>query len=226
MASRRCSKASWAVCRCLVWGWVKGLGPVVNLVDGVSPPGQWCIIGVAGSQVVDIPQQVSPAALYGAVVMVVGSVEVADQRAGGIAQHLVHHRLASVPPQEVSVGGCTAGPHVAVVSILAPAGLIGMDHWAGADLVQDLIHCALGPLRRTLDRSHDGSHAEAQPMDGAQIPLDGANGQSGLLSERGDQADQVDPQTLLAHSPRRPVALGADSGVGKLDNSWRYRRAR
>ncbi len=36
-------------------------------------------------------------------------------------------------------------------------------------------------------------------MDGAQIPLDGANGQSGLLSERGDQADQVDPQTLLAH---------------------------
>ncbi len=35
-------------------------------------------------------------------------------------------------------------------------------------------------------------------MDGAQIPLDGANGQSGLLPQRGDQADQVDTQALLA----------------------------
>ncbi len=36
-------------------------------------------------------------------------------------------------------------------------------------------------------------------MDGAQIPLDGANGQSGLLSQRGDQTDQVDTHALLAH---------------------------
>ena len=58
-----------------------GFGPVVNPVDGVGPPGQWRIIGVAGALVVDVPQQVGPAALLGAVIMVVGSVAIADQYA-------------------------------------------------------------------------------------------------------------------------------------------------
>ena len=49
--------------------------------------------------------QLDPAALYGADVMVVGSVEIADQDAGSAGvESLVHRGLTPVPPQEVSVG--------------------------------------------------------------------------------------------------------------------------
>ena len=33
-----------------------------------------------------------------------------------------------------------------------------MDHWAGADAVQDRGPCRLGPLRRAMDGAHDGPH--------------------------------------------------------------------
>ena len=72
-------------------GMSAGSGPVVNPVDGVGPPGQWRSIGVEGAQVMDVPQQVGPAALLGAIIMVVGSVAIADQYSGeSIAQRLVH----------------------------------------------------------------------------------------------------------------------------------------
>ena len=73
-----------------------------------------------------------------------------------------------------------------------------MYHWAGADAVHNPSHHRLGPLRRAMDGAHDGSHAKAQLMHGVQIPLDDSNGQSGLLPQRGDQAEQVDAETLLA----------------------------
>ena len=42
----------------------------------------------------DVPQQVGPAALLGAVVVMVGGIEVADQHPGELlAQDLVHHLL-------------------------------------------------------------------------------------------------------------------------------------
>ena len=139
-----------------------GFGPVVNLVDGVGPLRQWRVIGVEGSQVVDVPHQMNPAALLGAVVMVVGSVEIADQHTGeGVAQSFIHHFLVATPPQEVALRWCAESPHVAVVAILTPAGLVGMDHWAGADLGQDPVHCGLGLLRSAMYRSHDCSQAEA-----------------------------------------------------------------
>ena len=67
-------------------------------------------------------------------------------------------------------------------------------------------------------------------MDGAQIPLDGANGQSGLLSQRGNQADQVDAQALLAQ--RHTVQLGWGqtaasagwAGAGDIDVLGNFRR--
>ena len=52
-------------------GMSAGFGPVVNPVDGVGPPGQWRIIGVEGAQVVDVSQQMGPAAV------------VWDRRSGG-----------------------------------------------------------------------------------------------------------------------------------------------
>ena len=73
-----------------------------------------------------------------------------------------------------------------------------MDHWAGADAVQDRGHRWLGPLRGLVNGAHDGPHAAAQLMHGVQIPLDAADGQPPLFPQRGDQAEQVDAETLLA----------------------------
>ena len=123
--SSRCSRDSCATAHCFSRGSSEGFGLTVEAVDRVSPPGQWFVIGVEGSQVVDVPQQVDPAALFGAVVMVVGGIAVADQAAHGVAQHLVHHRFAPVTPQEVALGRRAEGTHVAVVAILTPARFIG-----------------------------------------------------------------------------------------------------
>ena len=71
-----------------------------------------------------------------------------------------------------------------------------MDHWAGADAVHNPSHRWLGLLRGLVNGAHNGPHAEAQLMDGAQIPLDAADGQPPLFPQRGDQADQVDAQAL------------------------------
>ena len=114
----------------------------------------------------DVPQEMAPAALYGAVVMVVGGVEVADQDAGaGVAQRLVHHGLAPVPSQEVALAGRAESDwskiaHVAVVAVLTPARFVGVDHRTGADLGQDFGHCGLGLLGGAMHRVHDGPRAE------------------------------------------------------------------
>ena len=73
-----------------------------------------------------------------------------------------------------------------------------MDHWAGADAVQDRGHRWLGLLRGLVNGAHDGPHAAAQLMHGVQIPLDAADGQPPLFPQRGDQAEQVDAEALLA----------------------------
>ena len=44
---------------------VEGFGLGIELVDCPSPLGQWFILWVEGLQVVDVPQQVGPAALLG-----------------------------------------------------------------------------------------------------------------------------------------------------------------
>ena len=76
--------------RCFL-GMGEGSGPAVEFQDGVSPLGQWRIIRVEGAQVVDVPQQVGPAPLLGAIVIVVSGVEIADQYSGeSIAQRLVY----------------------------------------------------------------------------------------------------------------------------------------
>ena len=59
----------------------EGFGLAVELVDGVNPLRQPVSLGIECARAVDVPQQVCPAALFGAVVVVVGSVEVANQHA-------------------------------------------------------------------------------------------------------------------------------------------------
>ena len=125
----------------LFLGMGEGFGLSVEPVDGFGPLGQLAVIGVEALQVVDVPQQVGPAPLFGAVVMVVGGVEIADQHPREpVAEDFIHHRLASATPQEVAVGGRAERPHIAVGAVLPPAGLIGVDHGAAADALHDARH--------------------------------------------------------------------------------------
>ena len=95
----------------------------------------------------DVPQQVGPAALLGASVMMVGGVEVADQYpAKGLSQGLVHHLLVAASAEVVPLDGSRKGRDVAVDPVLTPAGLIGLDHRAGSNTLQDLGHCQLDLL--------------------------------------------------------------------------------
>ncbi len=127
--------------------------------------------------------------------------------------------------QEVALGGGAEGPHVTVVSVLPPAGLIGTDHRTASDPFHDVGHDRLGSVGHPWCGGHDGAHAETPTMHRSQVPLDGTEGQPGLFPQRGNQADQVDPQALLAQHHlvqlRRgnppPLALGAGAGdIGVL----------
>ena len=71
------SGAPWS---CLRMGERPGLD--IELMDCRGPLGQRGVLGVERHQVVDVPQQVRPAPLLRAIVMVVGSVEIADQYSG------------------------------------------------------------------------------------------------------------------------------------------------
>ncbi len=119
--------------------------------------------------------------------------------------------------QEVALGGGAEGPHVTVVSVLPPAGLIGTDHRTASDPFHDVGHHPLG----SVGHPWCGAHAETQLMDGVQIPLDGADRQPTLLPQHDNQADQIDPQTLLAQNHavqlRRGDAAASTSRTGASD---------
>ena len=120
--------------------------------------------------------------------------------------------------QEVALGGGAEGPHVTVVSVLPPAGLVGTDHRTASDPFHDVGHHPLG----SVGHPWCGAHAETPTMHRSQVPLDGTEGQPGLFPQRGNQADQVDPQALLAQHHlvqlRRwhPAAMTLGAGAGDI----------
>ena len=97
-----------------------------------------------------------------------------------------------------------------------------MDHRTASDAFQNACQFSLGLASHPLRGVHDGSQAETQPMHGVQVPLDGAERQPGLLPQGGNQADQVDPQALLAHHHvlqlrgGRTTALALWAGAGDI----------
>ena len=99
--------------------------------------------------------------------------------------------------------------HVAVVSVFTPAGLIGVDHRAASDTLQYARQFGLRFASHFACGIYDGAQAEAQPMHGVQVPLDGAQRQPSLLPQGRNQADDVDPQTLLAHHHAVQLRFGA-----------------
>ena len=98
-----------------------------------------------------------------------------------------------------------------------------MDHRTASDPFHDGGQFSLGLLGHFAGGVHDGPQAEVQTMHRVQVPLDGAPGQPGLFPEGGNQADQVDPQTLLAQRHallsrwRNAAALAPSTGAGDID---------
>ena len=92
------------------------------------------------------------------------------------------------------------------MSVLTPARFIGVNHRTGPDLGQYARHLGLALLSGAMHCIDDSALADVQPMDDAQILPDDANGQPSLFPERGNQADQIDAEALLAH--HHAVQLG------------------
>ena len=142
--------------------------------------------------------------------MVVSGIEVTDQDpAEGIAQRLVYYFLVSTPAQKVPVGGGAEGPDVAVDPVLAPAGFVGVHHWAASDPVQYLRQRRLSLLGHLVNRPDDGAQAQGQPMHGLQVPLDGAQGQPSFFPQGGNPAEQVDSQPMFTQGHPAQVRLGS-----------------
>ena len=111
-------------------------------------------------------------------------------------------------PQEIPLGGSAESPSVAIGAILPPAGLVGVDHRAAPDALQNPVHRRLGLPGHLVDGPDDGAEAQAQLVDGPQIPLDGAEGQPPLFPQGRHQAEQVDAQPLFPQRHPAQVHLG------------------
>ena len=112
------------------------------------------------------------------------------------------------------------------MSVFAPAGLIGVDHWAASDVFQYARQFSLGIASHFSGGSHDGPQAEAQPVHRAQIPLDGADGQPAFFPQGGNQADDVDAEPLPTQRHAVLSRSGADRAVGTGDRCGPGRRTR
>ena len=110
-----------------------------------------------------------------------------------------------------------------------------MDHWAGADAVQQLGHRRLGLVRGLMAGVHYGADTEVQLVDGAEIPLDAADGQPACFPQGGDETDCdetdcVAAETLPTHDHAvqfrlgQPALLTHWAGSGDLDVLGNLRR--
>ncbi len=97
--------------------------------------------------------------------------------------------LKSLPPAR------TGGPNVAVSPVLPPTRLIGVDHRAGPDALQDLAHFRPSLPGNLVDGPDDGPNAQFQLMKRSQIPLDCPYGQPSLFPQGRDQTHQSLPRT-------------------------------
>ena len=122
------------------------------------------------------------------------------------------------------------------MSILPPDRLVGMaigqrSHRTAWDPFYDVGQRRLGLLGHSVGGGHAGPHAETQPVHRVQVPLDDAERQPGFFPQRGDQADQVDPQTLFAQHhalqlrwrhTAAPAAWAGASDVGVFGDCHRH----
>ena len=153
-----------------------------------------------------------PAALFGAIIMVVGSVEIAQYSGESIAQGFIHHRFAAAPPQEVAFGGGAESPDVPWA--LTPAG----DHRAGAD-----VH---NPSHRCWARCAVRWMALTMAPTWAQLMHARYHWTCGWAAAPGGRAEQVEPSALFPITTpsarrRHPGQIRATIDVGNFRRTWR-----
>src|SRR3981189_224003 len=92
-----------------------------------------------------------PAPLFDAGIVVVGTVEVADERADPVRpEDLIDHLLIPSSTQEIPLGRGTKGPDVAIDPVFAPTGLIASHDRALLDGRSDVLDRHLRALGNLL----------------------------------------------------------------------------
>lgn len=181
-------------------------------VDRLSPDSQIGILGMRDAQIVDIVQQMDPAALVGADMNVVGAVAITNQRAPIVrAQDCLDHRSGSAPViVEVAHPRGTDGPVPAIAPFLPPARLVGMDHWTAPDLGSQLRQHRLGPLVHRPQQADQGAQPQMQPMDRLQQPLDRPERQPTDGVKAGDGGDGLGADPVLSDHLVAEMQRGGD----------------
>src|SRR5947209_5311394 len=114
-------------------------------------------------------------------------------------------------------------PNRAVLAVFSPSGFIGLHRRAGADLLLECIQVRLHLLFEPVQELHDLANADADPMQGEQVHLDLANGQTHHRAQGGDQtsqshADASLPDHLLVEIHRSFIPVVA-SGTPPLGDA-------
>src|SRR5215217_4797163 len=159
-----------------------------------------------------------PAALMLAGILIVAAVEIAHQMAREFAtQDAFHHRL----PTAVIIfivayrllTGRTEGPNVAILAILTPAGLVGMQDRAGARLLLERVDLALQRPPYRMQQFNHFAGADGQLMNQPQIGLDAAHRQAQRQGQKRHQAGNARADPALPEDLSAQVKLRAAPGV-------------
>jgi len=173
-ASKRRSQWRWAASRSASTGLRKATAARVALLHAGGPAPQASVGGVHARQFVDLAQQMRPAALMQARIVVVGGVEVGHQHPGEVVpQRGVHHRLVPSAADEIALRRRAEGPDVAVPPLLSPAGLVAVDHGARLHLGLNLLDGRLALLGDPLQHRSQPAQAQLDLVHARQIALDG-----------------------------------------------------
>jgi hypothetical protein len=93
--------------------------------------------------------------------------------------------------------GVARGPDVAVVPVLAPAGLVRVHHGTRLHALAYLVHLRPPVPGDAVPDGHQFATAQLKVVNGLQVPLDRPQRQPPLLGQRRNQAHQPNAQALL-----------------------------
>lgn len=193
------------------------------LVEGkdlLHPRDDYPIARVLLPQLLEVPYKVRPAALMLAQVVVVPTVEVADQNTIELLpKRRFRHMMPSALVAQVETG-CRIGktPHISVHSILAPTGLVCMDERTIPQFILQLLIERLALARQCMQQFGDLTHCQVQPIHRLNVGLDSPLGHTARFAEVADQTHQSHTDAMTANNVirkvrRRDVAFLAHSAV-------------
>jgi hypothetical protein len=141
-------------------------------------------------ELVDLAQEMDPAALMQALMDVVRSIKIAAQHP---LKLLTNQAFDHLPRPRVMIlvvahHWRADAPNVAIFAIFSPPRFIGLHGRAGSDLGQELIQHRLSMRSDAVKQFHHLSHADLEAMECVQELTDLSNGQTQAGAQIGDHA--------------------------------------